>query len=301
MNKNISELKICDDRMFCYIMAKHPDITRRVLETILGIQIRSMKVVNAQKVLNYEPDVKAVRLDINGESSDERSFNMEMEGKSKKSMRETLPIRSRYYSSSLLTSKFPEGTKYEEMMEYQDYVIFICLFDPFRKNKPKYIVKSQLIEDSKWEFNDRLLYCFVNCTAADQEEDPELAALLRYFAGDNPKTQLSRDIQKLVEKYRKDKSFRRYAMTIGEEIELQKEEWFRTGKKEGINIGKKEGIRTGEKTGKKKGRQESQREFLEKMLRDPQMSAEMIQKYFPEYSVEEIAGMRQKQVSKTMN
>ena len=78
-------------------------------------------------------------------------------------------------------------------------------------------------------------------------------------------------------------------MTIGEKMEYEREE----AREEGINIGKAEGREEGLAEGISIGKKENQKEFLNMMLADPEMTDEKIQKYCSEYTIEEIAVMRQ--------
>lgn len=61
--KSWEELGICDDFLFGKVM-RDPEICRKMLETILDVEIEAIDYPEEQKVIDIDVDSKSVRLDV---------------------------------------------------------------------------------------------------------------------------------------------------------------------------------------------------------------------------------------------
>ncbi|MBR5581864.1 MAG: Rpn family recombination-promoting nuclease/putative transposase, partial [Treponema sp.] len=77
-----------------------------------------------------------------------RIINVEVQTGHKKE----LPKRSRYYQSVADVSTTSTGTKYRDLPE--NILIFICTFDPFNRNFPRYTFQYICNEDKRLKLKD---------------------------------------------------------------------------------------------------------------------------------------------------
>ena len=92
-----------------------------------------------------------------------------------------LPKRSRYYQAAADIDNTSPGELYSEMKD--NYVIFICTFDPFLQGKAFYKFENICLnEDKPLRLNDGTYKIFLN-TAADDLTllDPELKLFYDYI------------------------------------------------------------------------------------------------------------------------
>ena len=79
-----------------------------------------------------------------------------------------LPRRARYYQAAADIDTTPKGSEYSDLK--QNYVIFICTFDPFHRDKPFYTFQNYCLEDDEPIFlDDGTTKLFLN-TAAETLE-----------------------------------------------------------------------------------------------------------------------------------
>ncbi|MGN0170460.1 MAG: hypothetical protein ACI39H_06805 [Lachnospiraceae bacterium] len=62
--KEYKNLKFTDDFMFCKILTDDLELCRKVLELILGIEIRRVVLSESQKAVDETYDGKGVRFDV---------------------------------------------------------------------------------------------------------------------------------------------------------------------------------------------------------------------------------------------
>ncbi len=104
------------------------EICIALLERLLKLKIKDIQYLEEEKTINIEYAAKSIRLDVYVEEST-RVFNLEMQTTAKKE----LPYRSRYYQGMIDLNSIEKGASYKNLKE--SYVIFICTFDPFGKEK----------------------------------------------------------------------------------------------------------------------------------------------------------------------
>lgn len=75
--KRYEELSFTDDFMFCKVLANNEELCKELLELILDIQIRKVKVLNRQEVISITADAKGVRLDVYVEDDDNTVFDVD--------------------------------------------------------------------------------------------------------------------------------------------------------------------------------------------------------------------------------
>ena len=224
---------ISNDRMFAAVLASDPDLARKMIETILDIQIDHVVCVNAQQILNYNVDVKSVRFDVYIRDQEGVIYDVEMQA-SPANWR-WLPKRARYYGSVIDAESVRKGTSYRNIKNI--YVIFICLYDPFNRGLARYTGKTMCAEDRDVEIETGITYLFLNARAVRKNVSKELEVLLDYIAGkEETPTDLTQALQRAVDRYNKDDDWRRWNMTFEEELNDARDESLEKGKE----IGKQE-------------------------------------------------------------
>ena len=91
-----------------------------------------------------------------------------------------MPKRARYYHSLADSYKFKTGQGYKELPD--QYVIFICLNDPFGADLPVYTVRNTCLENSAVGIKDGVTSIYLNAGAAAKAK-PELREFLAYVGG----------------------------------------------------------------------------------------------------------------------
>ena len=132
MGKQYEELGITDAFMFAKVMS-NKEICKPVLEQILNIKIRDIEYLDYEETIQIAPGSKSIRLDIYVEDDKNTVFNLEMQTTNY----EELPKRSRYYQDIIDLKLIEKGQSYDILKT--SYVIFICTFDFFEKNRSIYV------------------------------------------------------------------------------------------------------------------------------------------------------------------
>ena len=174
--KRYEDLTFTDDFMFCKVMTEHPELCRAVAELITGRKIREVKSLRQQAAIKLHSDGKGIRFDVYFEDDAETMYDIEMQTTYMKAM----PKRARYYHSLADSYKFRAGQGYSELPD--QYVIFICLNDPFGADLPVYTIRNTCLEDSSVEVRDGVTSIFLNAGAATKAR-PKLREFLAYVGG----------------------------------------------------------------------------------------------------------------------
>ena len=199
-------------------------------------------------------------LEIYVEDDKNTVFNLEMQTTNY----EELPKRSRYYQDIIDLKLIEKGQSYDILKT--SYVIFICTFDFFEKNRSIYEFENICVDDSDIKLNDGTHKIFLNTKGNRDGISEELQMLLDYFDGREPESQLARDIDRKVFEARNNKQWRREYMSYQMELDKQ----FRNGREEERrNINKLNKALLSEK----------KYEELEKSTSDEEYQRELMKKY----------------------
>ena len=244
--KKWEELEITDDFLFGKVM-RNPEICKRTVEAILDIQIDHIEYPEEQKVIDISVDAKSVRLDVYVKDSKDTIYNIEMQPTN----RGILPKRSRYYQSMIDLNLIEKGQAYKKLNP--SYIIFICAFDLFGKNRCIYTFENRCIQETDLPLGDETTKIFLNSKGDKTNVNANLAAFLDYI---NRKETTNNDfIEALdheVKEARQNKKWRLEYMTLYTKLQ----ETLEDGKKAGYAIGMAEGIAEGRAEGIAEGRAE---------------------------------------------
>ncbi len=231
--KKLQELNLEDDFLFAKVMSDR-EICRRVIEKILDIKIKEIKMPEEQKVIDLLLDSKSVRLDVYVNDEKGTVYNVEMQ----RGKNINLAKRSRYYQGNIDLDKISKGDDYLTLNK--SYVIFICTFDPFGKERHRYTFRNLCVEDNSIELKDETDKVFLNTSGILNDVDEEMIEFLQYVeqstdeVAKNAKSDLVKAINQKVNHVKHDKAMEVQYMTLLERDRLNFEE----GVEEGIEKGK---------------------------------------------------------------
>lgn len=171
--KKWEELEITDDFLFGKVM-RNPELCKRTIEAILNIEVDRIDYLEEQKTIDMSLDAKSVRLDVYVKDGNNTVYNIEMQPVK----RDNLPKRSRYYQGMIDLELIEKGEYYSKLN--RSYVIFICNFDLFGKNRCIYTFENRCIEDTEIALGDETLKVFLNSKGDAANLSSNLKAFLAY-------------------------------------------------------------------------------------------------------------------------
>ena len=196
------EIGISNDFLFGKVM-QNPKLCKKLLETILEIEIERIEYPEGQKVINLEKDAKSVRLDIFVKDEKESVYDIEMQA----CTNPELPKRSRYYTAMLDLDMLDKGVSYKELKH--SFVIFICTFDSFDRKRYRYTFENMCKEEEGLSLDDGTTKIFLNALGTKGDVSPELKAFLGYVAGNKSDDAFVKELDAEVAKVRESKEWRR--------------------------------------------------------------------------------------------
>ena len=245
--KRLEDLTFTDDFMFSQVM-KNKEICKEVVETILGIKVGKIEFLTSQYEIEIDPESKTIAMDVYLRD-EKKIINVELQN----GHRLELPKRSRYYQAAADIDNTSPGELYSEMKD--NYVIFICTFDPFLQGKAFYKFENICLnEDKPLRLNDGTYKIFLN-TAADDLTllDPELKLFYDYIRRGTADSTLTEKINSSITELKENRETRRKYMTYTTRIAEAKSEAREEGIKYGISIGEKLGEERGISIGLSQG------------------------------------------------
>lgn len=219
------KLDISNDFIFSKLM-RDEEVCKKVLEVLLKFKISNIKYIEDEKIINIGYDAKSIRLDIYLEA-DNKIYNIEMQVINKKD----LAKRSRYYQSMIDLNIIEKGEDYKSLKE--SYVIFICTFDPFEKEMPKYSFENICKEDTNLCLKDGAYKIFFNTKAFEKEEDKYLKSFLKYIEGQKEDNDFINMINSKLNRIKENREWRQEYMTLL----MRERERFEEGLQQGLQQG----------------------------------------------------------------
>ena len=242
LQKKWESLTFTDDFIFSRVM--HDEhICRQVVELILEVRIGEIRYLSAQDEHKTDPDSMRIIMDV-FLRDENRIINVEIQTGHKKE----LPKRSRYYQSVADVSTTSTGTKYRDLPE--NILIFICTFDPFDRNYPRYTFEYTCKEAKhQLKLKDGALRIFLNTKATELSTlDQKLQAFYHYLQDGVTESTLTQDISSKITTLKNNSIERRSFMTLALKIADARydgyEEGFDKGREQGAYQTKLETART---------------------------------------------------------
>ena len=242
--------KLCfhDDFMFGIVM-QDKDICTRALECMLGMKIKRIRLVEPQKSVIPLYTSRSIRLDVYVQDS-KTVCDVEIQNRNTHDMGR----RTRYYQSMMDADSLLKGKSCKQLKD--SIIIFLCRFDPFKKQIPCYTVKRVCTQNADVDIDDGATVQIFNCKAFTKIKDENLRAFLKYVQTSKAESDFTRRVDDMVKAQKKieglkktylswslhDYDVRNEGIAIGEK--RGKAEGMKLGKEEGIKLGKSEGETT---------------------------------------------------------
>ena len=176
-----------------------------------------------------------------------------------------LPKRSRYYQSVADVSTTPTGAKYRNLPD--NILIFICTFDPFDRDIPRYTFQYTCDEDPELKLQDGSLRIFLNATATELSDlDQKLQAFYHYLQMGVVESELAQIISESITTLKNNSLERRHYMTWAVKMADARYDGYDEGYEKGISIGLEQGLEQGRATGREEGAYQTKLETARSML-----------------------------------
>ena len=205
-----SYFRITSDSVFKFVF-KRKQYAKHLIEKILGQTIRSIKSVEAEKVVNDDDiGAKGVRFDIYVEDEEGSRYDVEMQ--SVQTEQELLALRARYYASMMDVDATNKGDNYRDMKK--TVVIFLCNFAIFDGKLRQYNFIRCARQNKDLELKDNTEIIFLSSKGAKSDIiDEDVASFLDYMNGKTKTDNLFvKSIDKEVKAVNKDPIIRRNIM-----------------------------------------------------------------------------------------
>ena len=243
MNTLLKNLTIKNNFMFAAVMSDKENC-KGFLERALSMKIDRVEI-NTEKNIVYHPEYKGVRLDVYAKDEKQTRYNVEMQVERKPA----LGKRSRYYQSQMDMEMLLTGEDYTELPN--TYVIFICDFDPFGKDKYRYTFRTTCQESENVDLEDGRTTVFLNTRGKNESEVPgELVTFLQYMKEDLEGSEKEfhdpyvEQLQKFIRNVKGSREMEERFMIFEEMLKEERAEGFAKGREEGREEGLQEGRST---------------------------------------------------------
>jgi len=175
--KSYDELGFTDDFLFGKIMTTHLDLAKELLELILDIRIKELRLAQSQKSEKFTPLDRGVRYDVYVEDSENTVYDIEMQT----SAEENIGKRMRYYQGMIDLDTLQTGAPFGSLKK--SYVIFLCTKKPAKLSPvlPLYTFSSVCREDPAVELGDETFKVIVNADCDFTGENRKLGHFLSYL------------------------------------------------------------------------------------------------------------------------
>ena len=229
--KHWEDLDITDDFIFSRVM-RNKRLCRTLLEMILKVKIGEIHFLTSHHAIQIDPNAKGIIMDVYLKD-EERVINVEMQTAN----HGDLPRRARYYQAAADIDTAPKGSEYSDLK--QNYVIFICTFDPFNRGKPLYRFQNICLEDDEPIFlNDDTEKLFLNTAAKALDSlDGDLRLFYDYVRERTTQTTFTKELDKTISRMKQEKEDRSMYLTYTSRMMECRQD----GYEEGLHTGREEG------------------------------------------------------------
>jgi predicted transposase/invertase (TIGR01784 family) len=162
-------------------------------------------------------------------------------------------------------STTPTGAKYRSLPD--TILIFICTFDPFNGNIPRYTFRYTCDEEPKLKLKDGSLRIFLNTTATKLSAlDQNLQAFYHYLQMGVVESDLAQTISASITTLKNNSLERRHYMTWTVKMADARYDGYDEGFEKGITTGREEGISIGLEQGLERGAYQTKLETAKSFL-----------------------------------
>ena len=211
---------------------RNKKLCRTLLEMILKVKVGKINFLTSHHAIQIDPNAKGIIMDVYLKDEN-KVINVEMQT----SNHGDLPRRARYYQAAADIDTTPKGSEYSDLK--QNYVVFICTFDPFLQGKPIYNFQNYCITYGiPIPLEDGTEKIFLNTAAKDTTSlDRELRLFYDYIKGKVAQTAFTKELDATISQMKQEKEERNMYLTYSSRMM----ECRRDGYEEGISIGLEQG------------------------------------------------------------
>lgn len=206
-SEKYKNLQFRDDFLFCKILSTNTEIARDLLELILNMKIRKVKV-KPQAPIEITAEGRGIRLDVFVEDDDNSVYDLEMQTTKKTD----LGKRSRYYQGMIDLKLIERGAKFRELKK--SYIIFICMKDPFKEGRHIYTFENICRESPELKMGDDTYKVFLNASGKLDDVSENLLDFFELLKTGRGNTELCNRIELEVERAREHSEWRTEYMTL---------------------------------------------------------------------------------------
>lgn len=189
--KEWKKATLANNFIFYKVMRHHPEACKHLLEMLLNIKIKRMKMSN-EEIIEVDKDAKSIRLDVYVTET-KRMHDIELQVINTSE----LPKRSRYYSALMDLDNLKPGEKYNKLKD--SHVIFICLEDVFENRLPVNTFENICQEDGVTKLNDRSYkHFFIAPRCAKMLKDEELKSFFKFLISNKAANQYTSELDSYV-------------------------------------------------------------------------------------------------------
>lgn len=235
--KSYDELDFTDDFLFGKIMTTDLELARELVEIILNLRIREIRLAETQKSEKFTAIDRGVRYDVYIEDDKNTVYDIEMQT----SAEANIGKRMRYYQGMIDLDTLEASDPFSKLKK--SYIIFICTKKPtgLRPTLPLYTFSSVCKEDSSVELGDDSYKVIVNADCSFEGVSSRLRNFLEYLKTQKTSDDFTKRIMNAVKESKNAEGWRVDYMTMLRKLAMEREEGREEGR-EGIIL---EGVRRG--------------------------------------------------------
>ena len=226
--KNYQDLEFTDNFMFCKILYNNERLCRELIELLLDVEVDHIEYKSAEYAIKETSDSRGIRLDVYVRDDKGTVFDLEMQNATEPA----LAKRSRYYQSMIDIDHLPSGGNFDNLPD--SYVVFICMFDAFKKGLHKYEFRELCLQDKDIELGSGTSKVYINAKSKEKDMSEDMRAFLDFLCGEEARSNMTKDIAKSIEEAKSYKPWE--AEYIGYYLEMARER--EAGREEGREEGK---------------------------------------------------------------
>ncbi len=230
-NKTLEELNVLDDFLMNAIVTTPvlgEAFCRSVLTVLLQRKINKINIISQRIVPPFTPDLRGIRMDVEvleyaDDLSDEVTEIYDIEPNLRRNV--NLPKHNRFYQAKIDGRHLKSGDESFDNMPNL-YVITITNYDPFGHDYMMYRIRNCCQEIPELIYDDGLEFLYFY-TGGHRGGNDNIKAMLNYFQNstrENVTDRTTEDISEIVEQVRNLPKVRNEYMTLGDIIDIEREE-----------------------------------------------------------------------------
>ena len=226
---------ISNNLVFTKVMNDNKDLCIQVVERVLGFAVEDIEYVHTEHML---PSIKnrSVQLDVVVKATG-KVINLEMQTYNASDVGR----RMRVHRSLMDATQIGKGTIYGDVDD--NYVVFICTFDPFGEGRARYTFRTTCKESKDIELSDGATSYVYNAAGDVSKLEEPVAELLQYILTNDVggSDNLVQDLARAVEVACESEELKMGVHLYEWDLQDRYREGMRVGREEGLQEGFEKG------------------------------------------------------------